>query len=146
MDSIIRGLLVYLFVFVIFRVAGKRTLAEATTFDLVLLLIISETTQQAMVSDDHSMTNTVLLVCTLVGADIVLSILKQKFPAVDSILDGQAVILIQDGKVLHDRLERERVDTADILESARLQLGIESLDQVRLAVLERNGRISVIPK
>ena len=99
-----------------------------------------------MVSDDHSMTNTVLLVCTLVGADIVLSILKQKFPAVDSILDGQAVILIQDGKVLHDRLERERVDTADILESARLQLGIESLDQVRLAVLERNGRISVIPK
>jgi len=146
MDSLIRGLIVYLFVFAVFRVAGKRTLAEATTFDLVLLLIISETTQQAMVVDDHSMTNTFLLVISLVGMDILLSFLKQRFPSLDGILDGSAVILIKDGLVMQDRLDRERVDCNDILEAVRLQMGLESLDQVKLAVLERNGQISIIPK
>ena len=67
----------YLFVLFVFRIANKRTLSEATAFDLVLLLIVSETTQQAMVDDDHSMTNAAILICTLVGADMLLSFAKQ---------------------------------------------------------------------
>lgn len=146
MESIVRGLIVYVFLLVVFRISGKRTLSSATAFDLVLLLIISETTQQAMVDNDSSTTNAALLVLTLVGADVFLSVLKQRFPALDPIIDGNAVILVRDGTVLKDRLDRERVDTNDILEAARLQLGLENLNQVKLAVLERGGRISVIPK
>ena len=146
MEPIIRGLVVYLFLNLVFRVAGKRTLSEATAFDLVLLLIISETTQQAMVDNDHSMTNSALLVLTLVGADILLSLAKQWFPVLDPIMDGTAIIVVRDGKVLQDRLNSERIDKNDILEAARSQMGLENLDQIKLAVLERGGEISVVPR
>jgi uncharacterized membrane protein YcaP (DUF421 family) len=99
-----------------------------------------------MVDNDHSMTNAALLILTLVGADIFLSLLKHWFPALDPLLEGTAVILMRDGQVLEDRLRRERVDRNDILEAARLQQGLENLDQVKLAVLERSGRISVVPR
>ena len=146
MESILRGVAVYTFLLVVFRLCGKRTLSQTTPFDLVLLLIISETTQQAMVNSDHSMTNGGILVLTLVGADILLSYMKQWFPSLDPVLDGTAVILVKNGELLQDRLKRERVDCNEILEAARLQLGLESLDQIKLAVLERSGKISVVPR
>jgi uncharacterized membrane protein YcaP (DUF421 family) len=146
MESVVRGICVYLFLLIVFRIAGKRTLSEATAFDLVLLLIISETTQQALVDNDHSMTNSALLILTLIGIDILLSFLKQRVPALDPILDGTAVIVVRDGKVLKDRIDHERIDTNDILEAAREQQGLERLDQIKLAVLERGGQISVVPK
>src|SRR5688500_14643695 len=103
MESVVRGLVVYIFLLIVFRIAGKRTLSEATAFDLVLLLIISETTQQAMVNSDPSMTNAAILIFTLVGADILLSYAKQWFPSLDPVLDGTAVILLRDGQVLKHR-------------------------------------------
>jgi uncharacterized membrane protein YcaP (DUF421 family) len=145
-ESVWRGLVVYVFLLVVFRLSGKRTLSEATPFDLVLLLIVSETTQQAMVDNDHSMTNAALLILTLVGADILLSVLKQRWRVLEPILDGTPVLLMEGGKVLQNRLDAERVDTEDILEAARLQEGIENLDQINLAVLERSGEISVVPR
>jgi uncharacterized membrane protein YcaP (DUF421 family) len=146
MESVFRALVVYFFLLVVFRVAGKRTLSEATAFDLVLLLIISETTQQAMVDSDHSMTNCVVLVLTLVSADLILSFLKTWLPALDPVLDGTAVILLRDGRLVEERLNAERVNADDILEAAREQQGLERLDQVKLAVLERSGQISIVPK
>jgi uncharacterized membrane protein YcaP (DUF421 family) len=146
MESIIRALVVYLFLFLVFRLSGKRTLSQATPFELVLLLIISETTQQAMVDDDHSVINCAVLVLTLVLMDILLSFVKQWLPAFDPILDGTAVILLKEGELQQTRMNRERVDAQDILEAARQQLGLERLDQIKLAVLERNGQISVIPR
>jgi uncharacterized membrane protein YcaP (DUF421 family) len=146
MDTVVRGAIVYLFLLVIFRLAGKRTLSEATSFDLVLLLIISETTQQAMVDNDHSMTNGALLVITLVGLDIVLSLVKQWMPFVEPWLDGSPLIVVKDGALLRDRMDRERVDEGDVLEAARQQLGLERLDQIKYAVLERGGKITVVPK
>ena len=146
MESVIRGLVMYVFLLIVFRISGKRTLSEATAFDLVLLLIISETTQQAMVDNDHSITNAGLLILTLVSADIFLSMAKQWIPALDPVLDGTALILVRDGKVLQERLNKERVDTSDILEAAREQRGLEDLSQIKLAVLERGGTISVVPK
>lgn len=146
MESVLRALFVYLFLLLVFRLSGKRTLSEATSFDLVLLLIISETTQQAMVDNDHSITNGIILILTLVGTDILLSLLKQWSPAVDAWVDGVPIIVVQDGIVLKDRVDRERIDESDILEAAREQQGIERLDQIRYAVLERSGKISVIPR
>jgi uncharacterized membrane protein YcaP (DUF421 family) len=146
MESILRGIAVYAFLLVVFRISGKRSLAETTSFDLVLLLIISETTQQAMVDHDHSMTNAFLLIVTLVGADILLSLLKQRAPAAERWLDGVPIIIVQDGQLLKDRAGRERIDENDVLEAARLEQGLERMDQIKFAVLERGGRISIIPK
>ena len=146
MDSVLRGLLVYVFLLAIFRLAGKRTLSEATTFDLVLLLIISETTQQAMIDDDHSMTNGLLLILTLVGSSIVLSLLKQRVPALEKLLDGVPLVIIEDGKMHKDRMDKERVDEEDILEAARSLQGLERIDQIKYAVVERSGDISIVPK
>lgn len=146
MEPVLRGAIVYLFLMLIFRLSGKRTLSEASTFDLVLLLIISETTQQAMVNNDHSMTAGALLILTLVGLDILLSVIKQRFPRVEAVIDGAPMVIFKNGQPLKDRMDRERIDEADILEAARQLRGLESLAQVKHAVLERSGDITVIPK
>jgi uncharacterized membrane protein YcaP (DUF421 family) len=146
MDSVLRGIVVYVFLLFIFRMAGKRTLSQTTTFDLVLLLIISETTQQAMVDDDHSITNGVLLISTLIGMSILLSVLKQKFPKLDLALEGAPLILIDQGKLLRDRMDKCRVDETEILSAARMTQGLVAMDQIQYAILERNGDISIIPK
>jgi uncharacterized membrane protein YcaP (DUF421 family) len=145
MESVIRGLVVYFFLLLTFRVAGKRTLSENTNFDLVLLLIISETTQQAMVDNDHSMTNGFLLILTLVGASIGLSLLKQRFPALERWLEGAPLVIIENGKVLGDRMDKTRVDEEDILEAARSLRGLERLEQIKYAIVERNGNITIVP-
>ena len=145
MESVIRGLAVYFFLLLIFRIAGKRTLSENTNFDLVLLLIISETTQQAMVDNDHSMTNGFLLIMTLIGASIGLSLLKQRLPTLEKWLEGTPLVIIENGKVLKDRMDKTRVDEADILEAARTLQGLERLDQIKYAVVERNGNITIVP-
>jgi uncharacterized membrane protein YcaP (DUF421 family) len=136
----------YVFLLIVFRLSGKRPPAETTSFDLVLLLIISETTQQAMVDHDHSMMNAFLLIITLVGADILLSLIKRRAPAADRLLDGLPIVIVRDGRLPEDRARRERIDENDVLEAARLTQGLESMDQIKFAVLERGGRISIITK
>ena len=145
MESVIRGLAVYFFLLLIFRVSGKRTLSENTNFDLVLLLIISETTQQAMVVNDHSVVNGFLLIMTLIGSSIGMSLLKQRLPTLEKWLDGAPLVIIEDGKMLKDRMDKTRVDEADILEAARALQGLERLDQIKYAIVERNGAITIVP-
>jgi hypothetical protein len=113
MEPIIRAATVYLFLLLVFRISGKRTLAETSSFDLVLLLIISETTQQAMVDNDHSMTNAASLILTLVGLDVLLSFIKQWFPTAEAWLDGLPLIILRLGKPIQSRINRERVDEAE---------------------------------
>ena len=145
MDSVLRGLLVYFFLLVVFRISGKRTLSQTTSFDLVLLLIISETIQQAMVDNDHSITNGFLLIVTLVGTSILLAALKQFFPKLELLLEGQPVIVVNKGKLLHDVMNKVRVDEEDILFAARMLHGLERIDQIKYAILERDGEISIVP-
>ena len=146
MDSIVRGCVVYLFLLVVFRIAGKRSLGQITTFDLVLTLIVSEAVQQALLSEDASMTNRFLVVITLVSVDIALSILKHRYPKLKNMIDGRPVVILRDGKLLRAPLDRERVEEGDILASARFHSGIGRLADIRDAVLEENGGISVIPR
>lgn len=145
MDSVVRVLVIYAFLLAVFRLAGSRTLSEMTTFDLLLLLIISETTSQFLVGQDASMTNAFLLILTFVTADIGLSLLMQRSRAANRMIDGAPVIIVDRGRPLKDRMARARVDEQDILESARIAHGLARMDQVRYAVLERSGKISVIP-
>ncbi|WP_027891226.1 DUF421 domain-containing protein [Calidithermus chliarophilus] len=146
MDSVIQALAVYGFLLVLFRLAGKRSLAQITTFDFVLLLIISESIQNALVGQDYSLTHAALLVMTLVGVDIGLSLLKQRSPRIERLLDDVPLIILENGKPLKDRMNKARVDEEDILSAARELQGLERLDQIKYAVLERSGGITIIPK
>jgi len=146
MDSVLRGLAVFFTLLLIFRVAGKRTLHETTTFDFVLILIIAEVVQQAMIDDDNSFTNALILVCTLVGVNVVFSVLKQRFKRFAKFTEGTPVVVVEDGQVHPDRMRKERVDEDDVLASARELHGLEGMPDVKHAVLERDGSISVVPK
>lgn len=146
MDSVIRVVVMYVFLLLVFRLTGKRTLGEATPFDLLMLLVISETTQQAMVDDDHSMTHAFVLILTFVVINLGLSILKQKSHKAERVLEGVPVVIVEHGRLLKDRADKERVDEEDVMEAARLSHGLERLDQVKYAVLERDGKIAIVPK
>ena len=146
MESVIRAASVYVILLVILRVAGKRTLAQITVFDFILLLIISEATQQALLAADFSVTNAAIVIATLVLLDILLAIFKQWSPRVDRIIDDAPVVIVDHGKMLQDRMNRARIDDQDILIAARESHGLERLDQIKYAVLERSGGISIVPK
>jgi uncharacterized membrane protein YcaP (DUF421 family) len=144
MQPILRALLIYLFLLIIFRVTGKRSLTEATTFDFVLLLIIGEATQQALLGDDFSVTNAFIVITTLVGIDVAFSMLK-RFKIIDHITEGAPLIIVNEGKPLKTRMKKCRVDEDDVLEAARSLHGLERMSQIKYAVLEIDGSISIIP-
>ncbi len=146
MESVLRAAAMYVGLLIIMRIAGKRSLAQITTFDFVLLLIISEATQNAMLGQDFSITNAFIVIITLVTLDIGLSLLKRRSKKLDKLLDDVPLIIVEDGVALKDRMDKVRVDEEDVLSAARHLQGIARLDQIRYAVLERSGGISIIPK
>ena len=145
MDAVLRATALYLLLLIVFRVSGRRMLAELTTFDFVLLLIIGEATQQALLGGDFSFINAMLVIVTLVTLEIVLSLLKGWAPFLGKLLDGTPMIVVDHGRPLRERMHKARIDEEDILEAARRLQGIERLDQIKYAVLEVSGGISVIP-
>jgi len=144
MDSVLRALAMYLALMVLFKIAGRRSLAELTTFDFVLLMIIGEATQQALLGDDFSLTNAFLVIITLIAIDVGFSLLKQRSRWVSRLIDGEPTIIVENGKLLHRRLRHARLVEADVMEAARSSQGIETIDQIKFAIIERNGKISVI--
>lgn len=146
MDAVFRALTVYLVLMVIFRLSGKRSFGEITPFDFVLLLIFSEALQSALVDQNDSLTGSFIVIVTLVTANIGLSLLKQRFPRIEVLIEGVPIIVVEDGKPLYDRMKRARIDEGDILAAARETQGIDRMDQIRSAVLERSGGISIMPK
>ena len=145
MDAVVRGLMVYLFLLILFRIAGRRTLGNITNFDFVLLLIISEATQNAMIGNDYSVTNGFLVILTLVGLDILFSFMKQRFPTMERYVDGLPLVLVDQGRPQKELMNRARVDEQDVLASAREKHGLERMEQIKYAILETNGMISIIP-
>lgn len=146
MESVLRAAAIYAFLLVLFRITGRRALSEITTFDFVLLLVIGEATQQALLGDDFSVINAFVVIATLVLIDILLSLFKEHSPKVGRFLDGVPLIVVEYGRPLTERLRKARLTEEDILEAARQSQGLERLEQIRFAVLEKNGQISVIPE
>lgn len=146
MDAVMRAAAIYLALLVLFKFSGRRSLSELTIFDFVLLLIIGEATQQALLGDDFSITNAVLVVATLIGIDMLLSALKWRWPRFDLWLEGSPTIVVENGVALSSRLKAARIRVEDILESAREKHGLERLDQIKFAIIEKNGKISIIPR
>jgi uncharacterized membrane protein YcaP (DUF421 family) len=146
MEAVIRGAVTYFFLLLIFRVSGKRTLAQITTFDFILLLIVSEATQNALVGNNASMAHAFLVILTLVAIDIALSLLKQRWPMLDRWIEGLPLVIVEKGRPLKENMRHARVDEEDVLTAARERQGLLTMDQIGLAVLERNGQISIVPQ
>lgn len=146
METVFRVAAVYLFLLLIFHIAGKRSMAQITTFDFIVLLIISEATQQAMIRDDFSLTNAFIVITSLIGLEIALTWLKHRFPAADKVIDGLPLVLVDNGQPVRQLMDKARIDEDDILSAARASQGLERMEQIKYAVLERSGGISIIPK
>lgn len=146
MDAVLRAAAIYVALLVIFRITGKRTLVRVTTFDFVLLLIISEAAQQALLGEDFSITTAVLVVITLVGLDRLADFLSWRFPRLGTAIDGTPVVLIAQGRPLEERMREHHIEMEQVLQEARSGQGVRGLDEIDYAILERSGTISIIPK
>src|SRR5687767_1509557 len=131
MDSVIRGGVIYLILLIVFRLYGRRTLGQITTFDFVLLLIISEATQQAMLGEDYSLTNSILVILTLFAIDQILSKLKQRSHTANTVLEGVPLVLIDNGRPVKKVMDSVQLDEEDILSAARESHGLYRLEQIR---------------
>ncbi|HEX2116196.1 MAG TPA: YetF domain-containing protein [Alphaproteobacteria bacterium] len=146
MDSVLRAVAIYIVLLIVFRIAGRRTLSEMTSFDFVLLLIIGEATQQALLGEDFSLTNAFLVIITLLAIDVGMSLWKQHSEAANRIIEGVPTILVDHGRPLKALMDKARVREEEVLEAARRLQGLERMDQIKYAVLEVSGGISIIPR
>lgn len=146
MESVLRAVAIFFILLVLLRLSGRRTMSDATPFDFALLLIVAETTQQALLADDRSMTNALVVMVVLFTLDVGLSFVKQFAPVFDRLLDGVPTILVAHGKPEVASMRKARVGIEDVLAAARQTQGLERLDQIRFAILEGDGKLSIIPR
>lgn len=145
MDIVLRAVVVFAFLLILTRVIGRRELSSLQPFDLILLIILGDAVQQGLTQDDYSLTGAFLAIGTIAVLQVFVSWLGYRFPRTRPVLEGQPIIIVQDGEVIDDNIKRERLDREEIAEAARLQ-GIAHLSDVRWAVLETTGNISFIKK
>lgn len=145
MDSVIKAAIVFFVLWAIIRISGRRTLGEMTAFDFVLFLIIGGSTQRAITGQDYSMVNALLLVATFVVLDIVMSVVELKWPASRPILNAMPMILVENGSLMTWRMHRSRITEDNILEAARRFHGLERMEQIKFAILESTGAITIVP-
>jgi uncharacterized membrane protein YcaP (DUF421 family) len=143
---VVRALAVYAFLLVLMRLMGKRTLAQVTVFDFVVLLIVSEATQQGMTGNDFSVTNSAILVTTLVVLQRAADMFTDRSPRLDRVFNDVPTVIVEDGRPMAERMAHHDLTEGEVLEEARKAQGVERLEQIRLAVLERDGSISIIQR
>ncbi len=142
---VVRGLIVFAFVLVFLRLSGKRQVGQMTPIDLVLLLLISNAVQNAMNGGDNSITAGAILAATLILADVAIGALARRSRKVEKFVEGSPVLLIHNGKIVDHVLERVGMTHHDLMAGLRA-CGVASVPQVHAAVLENNGRITVLDR
>jgi uncharacterized membrane protein YcaP (DUF421 family) len=145
MDIVIRAAVAFLFILLLTRIVGRRELNTLEPFDLILLVTIGDLVQQGVTQNDFSVTGLILAVGTIGVLTVLFSYLPWRFQVLRPILEGEPVILIQDGNVIEKNLKRNRLTQEEVAAEGRSQQ-IASFDEVRWAVLETNGKISFIKK
>ncbi|HEY8407487.1 MAG TPA: DUF421 domain-containing protein [Gaiellaceae bacterium] len=145
MDIVGRGVVVFLFLYLLMRMMGRRELSSLEPFDLILLIILGDAVQQGLTQDDYSLTGAILAVGTIGALQIATSYANFKFPRLRTFLDGEPIVVVQDGKPVEKNVKRERLTIDDLAEAARRE-GIPKLDDVAWAVMETSGQISFIKK
>jgi uncharacterized membrane protein YcaP (DUF421 family) len=144
-EKILRPVLVYLFLVVVVRLAGRRELAQLNSFDLIVLLMLANTVQNATIGNDNSMVGGLIGVTALLLANYLVVRFLYRHPRLDHLLEGGPTVLIRDGRVLPRNLAREAISEEELMEAIRKQ-GLGSAAEVADAVLETGGAISVVPR
>jgi uncharacterized membrane protein YcaP (DUF421 family) len=142
-DVVLRGIIIYIVVFAFTRAIGRRELSTLQPFDLILLIVIGDLIQSGVTQDDMSVTGIILVLCTIGILQVATSYLGFRFRRIRPFLQGEPIVLVENGKTIDKNMRRERLTLDDLSEKARLS-EIASLDEIKWAVLETNGDISFI--
>ena len=145
MDIVLRAAFAFAFIFFLTRIVGRRELSSLEPFDLIMLIVLGDLVQQGVTQSDYSVTGLVLAAGTIALMQVLVSYLSFRFRRLQPLLNGEPIVLVDDGRLLERNLARERLTREEVLEQAR-QSQIDSFDQIRLAVLETSGQISFITK
>lgn len=145
LELIIRSLVVYLVFLVALRVSGKRELGQFTLFDLAAVLLAANALQPAITGSDASLPGAIVILLTLFGANRLVALGRRRSAFLRRLLDVPPTTIARDGVWIRPELEREGLDDEDLAAALR-EHGLESIDQVQLAVLEHDGAISVVPR
>jgi uncharacterized membrane protein YcaP (DUF421 family) len=145
MDIVFRGIVVFFFLYLLTRIVGRRELSSLEPFDLILLVILGDSVQQGLTQDDYSITGAVIAISTIAVLQVATSYVSFRVPRLRPLLDGEPIVVVEDGKAIEGNLKRERMSVEELMEEARLQQ-IGSLDEIQWAVLETSGNISFIKK
>jgi uncharacterized membrane protein YcaP (DUF421 family) len=144
-DVVLRTAIVYLFLIVVLRLSGKREVGQMTVLELVVILVISDAVQNSMVGDNSSLWGGLAAVLTLVGLDVALRRLTRRSKGLRKAIEGEPRLLVRNGQVLPRAMKEEGVGTEDIQAALRSH-GLRRIEDVRAAVLETDGSISMIPR
>lgn len=142
-EFVVRGLIVYFALLIMMRLGGKRQIGQMTPFDLILLLILSEGVQNAMVGDDKSVSAGLILAATLIGVNVLVSWFSWRSRKFEYAVEGHPQLLIRHGKVIDEVMHGARLTSDDLMKVLRRE-GCASLDDVYIAILENDGSISVL--
>jgi len=145
MDLTIRAVVLFGFVYLITRIIGRRELSSLEPFDLILLIVMGDAIQQGLTQDDYSVTGSMIVIGTFAVLQVLVSYLSYRFPRLRPALDGEPIVIVQDGAAIERNMRRERLTVDEVMVEARQQQ-ITSIEQVAWAVLETSGKISIIPK
>jgi uncharacterized membrane protein YcaP (DUF421 family) len=144
-DIVLRAIIIYVVVFVFTRVLGRRELSTLQPFDLILLIVIGDLIQSGVTQNDLSVTGVLVVLTTIGILQVLTSYVGFRFRRARPILQGEPIVLVENGKLIERNMRRERLTLDDLSEKARLS-EIGSMDEIRWAVLETNGDISFIKK
>jgi uncharacterized membrane protein YcaP (DUF421 family) len=142
-DVVLRAIIIFVVVFALTRVLGRRELSTLQPFDLILLIVIGDLIQSGVTQNDTSVTGVLLVLCTIGVLQVVTSYVGFRFRRMRPILQGEPIVLVENGRLIERNMHRERLTLDDLAEKARLS-EIGSMDEIRWAVLETNGDISFI--
>ena len=145
LEKVVRPLIVYFVMVLLLRIFGKRELAQLNPIDFVLLLLISEAVQNAIIGDDTSLSGGVIGVATLLGVNYLMAYIKFRVSPIEHLIEGKPVVLIENGQVQNDVLKREMM-TEDDLEVIAHEEGLEKADEIETLTLDPNGTFFVDAK
>ena len=146
MDIVLRAAVAYVFIVFLMRVVGRRELSSMEPSDIVLLVVIGDLIQNGVTQTDYSVTGVVLAAGTIGALATLTAYVTFKSSRIRNVVEGEPVILVEDGKLIERNMKHERLTLEEVMEQARLQQGVESLGDVRWAVLETSGSISIVKK
>jgi uncharacterized membrane protein YcaP (DUF421 family) len=145
MDLVIRATVVFFFILLITRIAGRRELAELEPFDLILLVVLGDLVQQGITQSDDSVTGTLIVISTIALLSVGVSWISFRSRRARVLTAGEPIVLVQEGRPIERNLRRERITLEDVQEEAR-RSQLTSVAELQWAILEDDGHISCIPR